>query len=248
MRPLARVTRDDETSLANHFERLPLERLRAEFTAQAEFVVIDHCVPDDVLEGLITRAHELRPALHRNYIPGHKKGGSISAFHLDRAAFEFKALYASPTLLTTLETLTQRRLHVCPNRDPHAFALYYYTEEGDHVGYHYDTSYYQGERYTVLIGLIDKSSCRLECQLYKNESTRETEVLSLDLPPGRLVLFNGDKLYHRVTALGAGEERVVLTLEYLTNIDINPARRFISNMKDAIAYFGFKQIFGRRPS
>ncbi|MBI2801501.1 MAG: 2OG-Fe(II) oxygenase [Gammaproteobacteria bacterium] len=234
--------------MANHLRRLPLERLRAEFTTQAEFVVIDQCVPNDVLKRLITRAHELRPQLHRNYIPGHKKGGSISAFHLDLAAFEFKALYASPPLLNTLETLTQKRLHVCPNSDPHAYALYYYTEEGDHVGYHYDTSYYQGERYTVLIGLIDKSSCRLECQLYKNDPIRETEVLSLDLPPGRLVLFNGDKLYHRVTALGAGEERVVLTLEYLTNTYINPTRRFVSNMKDAIAYFGFKQIFGRRAS
>ena len=36
--------------------------------------------------------------------------------------------------------------------------LYYYTEAGDHIGYHYDTSYYKGSRYTILMGLVDKST------------------------------------------------------------------------------------------
>ncbi len=46
-----------------------------------------------------------------------------------------------------------------------------------------------------------------------------------------------------VTPLGEGERRVALTLEYVTSTSMNPIRRFVSNMKDAIAYFGFKQVF-----
>ena len=59
------------------------------------------------------------------------------------------------------------------------------------------------------------------------------------------VMFNGDKLYHRITPLAADERRVALTLEYLTSTHMNPVLRFVSNMKDAIAYFGFRQVFSR---
>ena len=61
-----------------------------------------------------------------------------------------------------------------------------------------------------------------------------------------LVLFNGDKLWHAITPLGEGEERVSLTLEYVTNPRMSPFKRFVSNMKDSIAYFGFSEVFRRR--
>jgi choline kinase len=41
------------------------------------------------------------------------------------------------------------RLHASPSGDPHAYALYFYTEPGDHIGWHYHTSYYAGRRYTL---------------------------------------------------------------------------------------------------
>jgi hypothetical protein len=52
------------------------------------------------------------------------------------------------------------------------------------------------------------------------------------------VIFNGDRLWHAVTPLHAGEERIVLSMEYVTNPAMSPVKRFISTMKDAIAYFG----------
>src|SRR5258705_10761506 len=53
-----------------------------------------------------------------------------------------------------------------PDDDPHAYALYFYTRAGDHIGWHYDTSYYAGRRYTLLLGVIEESSCRLDYQLH----------------------------------------------------------------------------------
>jgi hypothetical protein len=66
---------------------------------------------------------------------------------------------------------------------------------------------------------------------------------SLQIPPGGLVFFDGDRLRHRITPLAEGEERVSLTFEYLTDPTMHPWRRVISNMKDAVAYFGFRQVF-----
>ena len=42
---------------------------------------------------------------------------------------------------------------------------------------------------------------------------------------------------------GTGEKRVSLTFEYLTDVRMRFGRRLISNMKDAVAYFGFRQVF-----
>ncbi len=99
----------------------------------------------------------------------------------------------------------------------------------------------------MLVGLIDRSSSRLVCRLFKDDPVRQVE-LRLRTGPGTLVAFNGDRLWHAITPLGPDEERVSLTLEYVTDPAMMPFKRFVSNMKDAIAYFGFRAVFGRRVS
>jgi hypothetical protein len=239
-------------TLDQHFRQLAgtldLSALHAQFMAHNEFLALENFLPEAWLAELSACLPTLEPRVHRNYIPRHKKGGSISKFDLDEHAPAFGALYRHEILREILGRITGQPLLLCPGNDPHTYALYYYTEAGDHIGYHYDTSYYRGARYTILIGLVDDSSCRLEYQLYKDDSTRNTQAGALQLTPRTLVIFNGDKLYHRITPLAEGERRIALTLEYVTSSAIHPVRRFISNMKDAIAYFGFKQVFKSRAS
>lgn len=217
-----------------------------DYAQQNEFIFIPEFLSPDTLAAIKARLPALRKAVHRNYIPRHKKGGSISRYKLDELAPEIASLYADPALKKWLEALCGKRLQASPPEDPHAYALYYYTEAGDHIGYHYDTSYYRGERYTVLLGLVDDSSSRLEYQLHRRSRTQATECGSAALAPGAMAFFNGDKLYHRVTPLGEDEERIALTLEYVTDPRMHPWHRFVSNMKDSIAYFGFSQVIGRK--
>ncbi len=237
---------DVETPLTALPARFDMPSLRERFVAQNEFIAVENFLPPACLDALCASLPALEPHVHRNYIPRHKKGGSISRFDLDAHAPAFGALYRASALREFLSRLTGAPLQLCPGEDPHTYALYYYTEEGDHIGYHYDTSYYQGARYTILLGIVDESSCRLEYQLFKGDAAREQPTTGIALKPGTLVVFNGDRLYHRVTPSGAGERRVALTLEYVTSVQMNPLRRFVSNMKDAIAYFGFKQVFKAR--
>ncbi|MEQ8659258.1 MAG: 2OG-Fe(II) oxygenase [Gammaproteobacteria bacterium] len=218
---------------------------RSEFAAQDEFIAIPEFLPPATLATLLDSLPALAPRVHRNFLPGHKKGGSISRHDLDHHAPAFPRLYRDPALLDFLRALTGQDLKYCPDDDPHTYALYYYTEAGDHIGWHFDTSYYKGRRYTILLGLVDESSCRLEYELYHADAARDNVPGSVRLAPGMLVVFNGDRLWHRVTPAAAGERRVALTLEYVTSLEMHPLRRFVSNMKDAIAYFGFRQVFRR---
>ena len=232
-----------DNTLTARLATLDVDALRTAFAAQDEFIAIENLLPGDLVASMLAKLPALDAAVHRNYIPKHKKGGSVSRFDLDLIAPIFGALYASTSLQQFLQRLTGQPLQPCPAGDPHTYALYYYTEPGDHIGFHYDTSYYRGARYTVLLGLVSAPSCRLEYELHSKNPARATESGSVELHPGMLVVFNGDKLNHRITPLAAGERRIALTLEYLTNAEMHPFLRFVSNMKDAIAYFGFKQVF-----
>lgn len=227
---------------------LDVERVRKDYWEQNEFVVLKEFLPAAVVaDALVPQAERLKPKLNRNYIPGHKKGGSVSYFTVREQAREFLSLYRSPAFLDFLKRLTGAPLQFCPETDPHSCALYYYTEAGDHIGWHYDTSYYKGGRYTILMGLVDRApSCKLVAQLYKDDPSRPMKELSLSTAPGDMVIFNGDKLWHAVTPMGEGEERIVLTMEYVTNPDMNPLKRLYSNLKDSFAYFGLKAVFGKR--
>lgn len=234
-----------DTTVMQTAAGLDLDNLARLYREQNEFLVLQDFLPRALVAKLLSEVEAVRPSVHRNYIPRHKKGGSVSAFTLAQMAPTVVELYRAPGFRDFLTRMTNTSLLFCPDEDPHAYALYFYTEPGDHIGFHYDTSYYKGSRYTVLIGLIDHSTSRLVCRLYNDDQSRETQELRLATDPGSLILFNGDKLYHSVTPLGNGEERVVLTLQYVTNQTMGPVKRFISNMKDTIAYFGLSAWTGR---
>ena len=66
----------------------------------------------------------MRPAIHRNYIPRHKKGGSVSAYTLVEQAPAIRALYQAPAFIDFLASVTGRRLLPCPaTRSPRVRAL-----------------------------------------------------------------------------------------------------------------------------
>ena len=225
-------------------QALDFERTRRIYWEQNECVFLEQFLPPEVVEHhLLPDVEQLRAMVHRSYIPKHKKGGSVSYYTLAEKAPVFLDLYHSPAFIDFISRLVGSAVVPCPDGDPHACALYFYTEPGDHIGFHYDTSYYKGARYTILMGLVQRSEqCRLTCQLYKGDSTREMQELRLATPPGAMVIFNGNKLRHAITPLEGGAERVVLTMEYVTNPEMGSFHRFVSNMKDAIAYFGFSAI------
>ena len=227
----------------------PLDRdaLRAAFVEQGSFVSLDRLLPAELTAELAHSARALTSEINRNYLPGHKKGGSVSRHTIDRLAPGIARLYRSRALIDLLERLSGDRLLACPEEDPHAYALYYYTRPGDHIGWHYDTSYYDGRRYTLLLGVIDESSCRLDYELHTRETGATPVAGSMQIPPGGIVFFDGDKLRHRITPLGEREMRVSLTFEYVTDPSMRPWLRLFSNLKDAFAYFGFRQLLrGRR--
>ena len=234
---------DPDRAVAARTRQFDNARLRQDFVDQGAFLYLDDFLAPEVTAQLVQSARALLVEVNRNYLPGHKQGGSVSRHTIDRLAPFIAQLYRSKELIGWLEQMSGDRLQLSPADDPHAYALYYYTRPGDHIGWHYDTSYYDGRRYTLLLGVIDESSCRLDYELHTRTPNIADQPGSVQIPPGGLVFFDGDKLRHRISPAGENEMRVSLTFEYVTDPNMRPWRRFISNMKDAIAYFGFRQVF-----
>jgi hypothetical protein len=223
----------------------PVPALRRQFVEQGCFLYLSDFLSPEVTAQLVAAVGATESSVNRNYLPGHKQGGSVSRYALDELAPFVAQLYRSSALIEWLSELAGEKLQVSPPDDPHAYALYFYTRPGDHIGWHYDTSYYAGRRYTLLIGVVDQSSCRLDYELHTREADATVVPGSVQIPPGGLVFFDGDKLRHRISPLGENEKRVSLTFEYVTDPKMHFAWRVISNMKDAFGYFGFRQVFRR---
>jgi hypothetical protein len=234
-----------EPALASRLESLDLEDLRGEYLRQGSFVYVENFLPAEITARLIEGVAAVSDSVNRNYLPGHKQGGSVSRHAIDTRAPVIAELYRSVALRRWLDELTGESLQFSPPDDPHAYALYFYTRPGDHIGWHYDTSYYAGRRYTLLLGVIDDSSCRLDYELHTREKGAAVVSGSIKIAPGGLVVFDGDALRHRISPSREGETRVSLTFEYVTDPRMHPWWRLISNMKDAFAYFGFRQVFHR---
>lgn len=235
-----------ETYLSPRLTTGEIGKLREEYKQLDEFVHFADAVEPSAVKGLLDEAVRLRPILHRNYLPPQKKGGSIGYRSLREQNSPLLDLYNSPELLALVERLTGRRLFICPETDAHACALYYYTEKGDHINWHYDSSFYKGERYTLLLPLRDTTtadSCVLAYKLFTRQQARKAEDRATKLPVGSLTLFNGDRLWHMVTPQKTNEgERIVLSMEFVTSQEIGLIGRCISDFKDAVTYFGFAAV------
>jgi phosphatidylglycerophosphate synthase len=243
--PAAHTQSDANRMTMDRLANVDTAALAGEFKAQGAFVTLADFAGSELTARLVEAIDTAKSAVNRNYIPGHKQGGSVSRHSLDQLAPFIADLYRSPALIDWLVALCGERIEPTPPDDPHAYALYFYTNPGDQIGWHYDTSYYAGRRYTLLLGVVDHSSCRLEYELHTRDPGVAMKAGSMHMAPGDLVFFDGDKLRHRITPLGAGELRVSLTFEYVTDPKMYPWWRFVSNVKDAIAYFGFRQVFRR---
>ena len=233
---------DVEETLNHTLAKADFEQSGQTYWEQNECLILERFIPKKIVNPCLTEVELLRKNIFRNYVPGHKQGGSVSYYAIENELHEgsaIVALYRSPALRRFLSQIVKEELLLCPDDDPHSCALYYYTQPGDHIGYHYDRSYYKGKRYTVLMGLIERSErCRLVAHLRTPGTTGEISEQSIPLDPGSLVIFNGDTLWHAVTPLGPREERIILTMQYVTDQAMGPFHRAFSNLKDAFAYFG----------
>ncbi len=216
-----------------------VERLKKEYWNNDEFLYISAFLPDFLVSALQQELPNLRKYTHRTKILGVRKGGSVAATNVRAQTNLIRTIYTSD-VMGFISSIVDRDLSICLADDEHAMALYSYTKEGDFIHYHYHTSFYKGNRYTVLITLQNNSSCKLMYDLFRKSPGRSVQHQEVNTLAGSLVVFNGNKLWHAVSPAKEGEERHVLSLEYVDDQRIGLFGKLVSQVKDRIGYFGIR--------
>src|SRR5262245_47940328 len=66
-----------EARLASSVGCLDLDGARRKYYEQDEFLVLENLIPREVIAQWEIELDALKPQIHRNFIPKHKKGGSV---------------------------------------------------------------------------------------------------------------------------------------------------------------------------
>ena len=238
-----------ENQLTQRIAQLDVEALRRRF-AEDEILILPDFVPAPLLEQLQREARVLLPQARRSHLPFVRKGGAISHPTIRAQAPHLYALQGSQVLRQTFQRIADGPiLEARQPDDPHASALYTYTERGDHIKWHYDDCGCEPQAaYSIILGLIDRSSSLLELVTFKKTPGRTPVRRLVRVEPGTLVYFCGTNVWHRVTPLGRGEERATFSFVYVK--ENNHPRGWNKVQLEAIntlLYFGPRALFKRQP-
>jgi hypothetical protein len=145
-----------------------------------------------------------------------RRAGAVPHPVIAREAPALHALHTSEALRALFSVIANVPLaHRAPT-ELHASALYYYTHKGDHIAWHTDEcGCAPGDSFSVLVGLVDHSSCALELETFRADPRRPPLRRSLQTSPGTVVFLCGARAWHRVTPLGEGERRITFGFTYL---------------------------------
>jgi len=179
-------------------------------------------------------------ASERNYVPTHKKGGTIAYETLREHAPRVTGFYQSPSLHRFISGIVGVDVAPTPLHDQSSCSILFYERPGDHIGWHYDHNFYKGRHFTVLLSIVNRgtvglSAARLMARTGGTERTIAT-------PPNTLVVFEGAKVQHKVTPLAEGERRVVLSMTFCTDNRHSLIQEGMRRVKD-IAFFGPRALW-----
>jgi len=120
--------------------------------------------------------------------------------------------------------------------------LLYYTEEGDHIQWHFDHNFYRGRQFTVLLSLLNRGGeGGLSASRLMRKDAAGNEV-AIDTPENTLVVFEGQRVVHRVSPAAAGDQRIVLSMTFNVDPRISFTREIKRRIKDT-AFFGVRVLW-----
>ena len=178
----------------------------------------------------------------RVHIPGHKRGATISYSELDLRIPEVTSFYRSAELRHFLSDLLKLSVNPTPLHDQSSCSILIYDRPGDRIGWHYDHNFYNGRHFTVLLPLLNEGVPPGNLSSSRLLISESGEVRAVPTPANRLVIFEGAFVRHAVTALGANERRIILSMTFCSDSSTTHTKDLMRRFKD-IAYFGLPAIW-----
>lgn len=181
-------------------------------------------------------------APERNFVPAHKKGGTVAYETIIAQAPAVAAFYRSPALLDFVSEVTGVGVQPTPLHDQSSLSVLFYDRPGDHIGWHYDHNFYRGRHFTALLPVINEGTADgglSHATLMARAGGREIAIAT---PPNSYVLFEGAVVHHKVTPIREGERRLVLSMTFCADPRNHWWQGTARRIKDT-AFFGIRALW-----
>lgn len=244
VRHFRRLLHQQAQLVARHGPALPFpsQQLSPLPTFEKQIAVLINALPDELFKVLRDQVGHCRK-VERSYFPGHKQGGTIAYESLHEVAPQIVAFYQSDYLRKLCSSIIGEPVVPTPIHDQSSCSILFYEKAHDHIGWHYDYNFYQGRHFTVLLPLINQhnaiSDQPASAKLVIKNNGQDKIISTL---PNTLILFEGARVYHKVTRLGPEETRVILSMTFCTNPKSSVIKNQLRRIKDT-AYFGIRALW-----
>lgn len=124
-------------------------------------------------------------------------------------------IYYSNHILDFLSKIIKKPVQRISLGDPNACSLLIYSKKGDHINWHYDYSNYYGDRYVVLLTLVNENA-KKDGGLSQNifQYNYEGKIHDLKMKENSIVIFKGSEILHKSSEIGDNERRILLSMVY----------------------------------
>lgn len=178
----------------------------------------------------------------RSYLPGHKKGGTISYEELHRTMPRVVAFYQAPYLREICAHVVGEPVMPTPINDQSSCSILCYERPGDHIGWHYDYNFYNGRHFTMLLPIVNEHNFKKTPSSSNLVVRKNGQEIVTPTLPNTLVLFEGARVYHKATKLGPDETRILLSLTFCTDPRASALKSVSRRVKD-IGFFGIRALW-----
>ena len=163
---------------------------------------------------LKNKCNNLKP--YKSELLSYNSQGNISFYnlidkHLNENLIEPLNLYYSNEFLTFINNLLNIKVNYSSPLDYTTCSIVTYDKIGDFIDWHNDYNAYYGNRWTVLITLINTNN-KNDLSSLKYCYKHNNNISCLKTEENSILIFNGSILKHMTTKMNANEKRTVLAM------------------------------------
>lgn len=144
-----------------------------------------------------------------------RKATGVNFFNLHKENYNgLVELYYSNELLNTISDIIKKPVQRISLADPNACSLLIYANKGDYINWHYDYSSYYGDRFVVLLTIVNENADKNNLSQNVFKYKYKNKIYDLKMNENSLVIFKGSEILHKSTAIDDNERRILLSMVF----------------------------------
>jgi len=161
-------------------------------------------------------------------------GYDFFTLHDSNEYFGFLELYYTNELIDVLSDVLKKPVQRTPLSDTNSCSLLIYSKKGDYINWHKDHSKYNGDRYVVLLTVINENSSSTNLSENEFHYMFNDNEYKIKMKPNTLTIFKGSEIMHKSTSIAENEKRILLSMTFCD----------ICEEKKNLMYFVYEKLKG----